>query len=204
MRTNVAWFVRLCLRCIPGKAGDVAPRPFGATVTPNEANEILDFDYLYIGPSSCAFKQLLFRDRLSGYVDMFPSPEPNAVHVAESLQDWFSRHGIANMWVTDRGTHFVNNVIAELRLRLCASHHFHLAYCPWTQAGVETVNAHILAVKRSLPSGFRLTAIQWPLLLPIVRSVIHHTTSQVSVSLPLLFSQDMSHQLHSIVSGTEM
>ena len=57
------------------------------------------------------------RSGLSGYVDMFASPEPNAVHVAESLLDWFSRHAIANMWVTDCGTHFVNNVIPELRLR---------------------------------------------------------------------------------------
>ena len=178
MRADVAEFVRLCLHCIPGKAGDVVPRPFGATVTPHEANEILDFDYLYIGPSNFEFKQLLFvRDRLSGYVDMFLSSEPNAVHVAESLLDWFSRHGIANMWVTDRGSHFANNVIAELRIRLCASHHFHLAYCPWTHAGVETVNSHILAVMRSLQSEFRLTAMQWPLMLPIVRSVINHTIS---------------------------
>jgi len=163
MRKDVDEFLRQCLHCLPGSGGDIVPRPFGATARPTFTNEIIDFDYLYLGKSYCTFKYLwVVRDRLSGFVDVFPSAEPTAGHTAESLMEWFSPYGVAKCWVTDLGSHFVNRVIDDLALKLHAQHHFNLAYCPWTDGGVETANRHILQAMRSLLSEFRLSTSDWP------------------------------------------
>ena len=72
MRADIDEFLRQCLHCLPGKGGDVIQRPFGLTATPTKANEIIDFDYLYIGKSYCSFKYLLvIRDRMSGVCGLF-------------------------------------------------------------------------------------------------------------------------------------
>ena len=153
MSKDVDKFCKLCLHCTVNSGGEVVPRPFGEAVHGSTANSVLHFDYLFVSPSNSKFKYLLvIRCDLSSFIDLFPCESPTAAHAAESLLEWFSRYGVAPVWVSDRGSHFLNEVIRILAQRLHASHHFTLAYCPWANGSIEIINKHILSVLRSLTS----------------------------------------------------
>ena len=44
-------FVKQCLHCMDSKAGEKIPRPLGETVHGKRHDEVLHFDYLYVGDS---------------------------------------------------------------------------------------------------------------------------------------------------------
>ena len=170
-------FCRQCLHCTVNRGGNVVPRPFGRAIHASSPNMVLHFDYLQIGLSSKTNFKYLFvvRDDLSSFVDFYPCSEPTAAFAAGSLLDWISRYGLPSIFVSDRGSHFLNSLIEQLSLSLHIQHHFTLAYCPWSNGTVEVVNSYILSVLRSLISEFRLNLSDWPILLPLVRFALNHT-----------------------------
>ena len=54
-------FVRQCLRCADTRS-DVVPRPLGETVDGTAPNEVVHFDYLYVGESGPQASQGLSED----------------------------------------------------------------------------------------------------------------------------------------------
>ncbi|CDF38965.1 unnamed protein product [Chondrus crispus] len=73
---------------------------------------------------------LVLKDDFSGYVWLRPTREADADTTAQALLDWFASFGVVYHWVSDRGTHFKNEVVRTLREQTGGSHHFTLAYCP--------------------------------------------------------------------------
>ena len=74
-------FVRQRLHCADTRSGDVVPRPLGETVHGTVPNEIVRFDYMYVGesgPQACqdlsedgGFQYILvIMDDLSNFVSM--------------------------------------------------------------------------------------------------------------------------------------
>jgi hypothetical protein len=51
MAMDVKGFVRKCLHCVATIPGDTVPRPLGTQLHAANPNEILHFDFLYIGLS---------------------------------------------------------------------------------------------------------------------------------------------------------
>ena len=117
--------------------------------------------------------------------DLFPATVPSSAHTADSLLLYFSYHGVVHTWVSDQGSHFLNQVIAELSLLLRSKHHFHIANCPWTHASIENCNRQVLNVFRSLCSELRVTRQQWPLLIPLVRYALNNAISPDSNYAPI-------------------
>lgn len=136
----------------------------------------MHFDYLFVDLSRRKqFKYLsVIRDDLSSFTELFPCP--TAAFAAECLFDWICRYGIPSTFVSDRGSHFLNSLIEDLCLKLHFRHHFTLAYCPWSNGTIEVVNRRILHVLRSLLSELRLESADWPILLPLVRFALNHSS----------------------------
>jgi hypothetical protein len=155
----------------------VIPRPYGPAVHASIRNSVLHFDYLQIDLSRKKQFKYLFvvRDDLSSFTELFPCLNPTAAFAAECLLDWITRYGIPSVFVSDRGSHFLNSLIEELCLKLHINHHFTLAYCPWSNGTVEVINRHILFVLRSLISELRLDFMDWPVLIPLVRFTLNHS-----------------------------
>jgi hypothetical protein len=74
MAKNVKVFVQNCLHCVATITGRKAPCPLGTKIHATKPNEVLHFDFLYIGLSRDGKYQylLIFKDDLSGYIWLVP------------------------------------------------------------------------------------------------------------------------------------
>lgn len=130
-REDVSSFCKSCLHCLLTASGEVVPRPMGHTLHAEKPNRILHFDYCYIGMSSSGEVYILIlKDDFSSYVWLLPCRATDAKSTVESLLKWFSAFGTVRHWVSDRGSHFKNELVKELHDQTKGSHHFTLAYCP--------------------------------------------------------------------------
>jgi hypothetical protein len=70
MEMDVKVFVQYCLHCVATIPEENVPRPLGTQLHATKPNEILHFDFLYVGLSRDGKYQysLLLKDDLSGYL----------------------------------------------------------------------------------------------------------------------------------------
>ena len=118
---------------------------------------------------------LIIKDDHSGYVWLIPAEAANSETVVESLIRWFTTFGIVTTWVSDRGSHFKNELVAQLQARLKIQHHFTLAYCPWSNGTVEVVCREVLRACRALLSEMQLPLKSWPDVVPMVQSALNNS-----------------------------
>jgi hypothetical protein len=95
-------------------------------------NEILHFDFLYIGLSrDWKYQYLLFlKDDLSGYLWLVQCRTADAAATVDALMRWFAVFGVVLLWISDRGSLFKNEVIRQVQKELKAKRQFTTANCP--------------------------------------------------------------------------
>jgi hypothetical protein len=178
LSADVRTFCNSCLHCCSTSSGDRTPRPFGQALHASLPNEIIHFDYLYMGPSAAGYKYLLIiKDDLSGYLWLVPSIAADTAATVDALSTWFAAFGIAAVWVSDQGSHFKNQVMESLRKSLRTQHHFTTAYTPWANGTVERACREVLRAARALLSEFRLPPDQWPDVARIIQSSLNNSPS---------------------------
>lgn len=174
-------FVASCLHCLSTTTAGTVPRPMAQTLHATEPNKLLHMDYLYIFPGVEGYEYILvLKDDFSSYVRLVKCKSADAENTVQALQDWFATFGVVLHWVSDRGSHFKNEVVAALSEQNKASHRFTLAYAPWSNGTVEVVNREVLRILRALCSELRVAFKEWPSMVPIVQGVLN------SASLPRL------------------
>lgn len=68
IRDDIRTFVASCLLCVLAKSGNKIPRPLSTTLHATKPNEIIHFDYLFLGESENDDKYaLVVKDDLSSY-----------------------------------------------------------------------------------------------------------------------------------------
>jgi Integrase core domain/Integrase zinc binding domain len=133
MAKDVKVFVQNCLHCVATIHGDKVPRPLGTQLHAITPNEILHFDFLYIGLSRDGKYQylLLLKDDLSGYLWLVPCRMADAAATVDALIRWFAVFGVVLLWISDRGSHSKNEVVQRVQKELKAKNHSTTANCPW-------------------------------------------------------------------------
>ena len=177
MDKDVQEFIRNCLHCTVNKGGVLVPRPLGNTLEALRPNHVHLADWIKIRDPTPEhpFGYLLVEvDKYSKMFEATAAESPNATNTARALLDWSSRYGSPEILVTDQGTHFVNEVIAEMCHLMDTKQQFTTAYCPWANGTVERVNRTVLSVLRALCSEFRLPFERFHELLPVLRSVLNN------------------------------
>lgn len=170
---DVKKFVRGCLHCMI--VGDrVIPRPFGEAIHASAPNEVIHFDFLSLPESKSGSQYILvLKDDMSSYCELIVCDEATADTACRGLLDWFKRFGPVTQWVSDRGTHFKNQVLQQVQKSFGSVHHFTTAYCPWANGTVEVVNRLLLRCLRAMLSELKLHPSEWPSVVPLVQSALN-------------------------------
>jgi transposase InsO family protein len=184
MRVDVASFCKDCLQCLCTRGGHIIPRPLRSMVRASAPNELIHFDFYFVRSAPVdsthgASYILVLLDDFSRFVECVPCDAANAAHVVTALLDWFKRFGIVYKWSSDQGSHFVNDIMAQLADRLRAEHHFTVAYAPWSNGRVERVNRELKQLMAAIMMDAQLPEDDWWYVLPNVNFLLNHTPTAV-------------------------
>jgi hypothetical protein len=104
MAKDVKAFVQNCLHCVATVLGDKVPSPLGTQLHATKPNQILHFDFLYIGLSRDRNYQylLLLKDYLSGYLWLVPCRTADFVATFDVLVRWIAVFGVVLLLISDR------------------------------------------------------------------------------------------------------
>jgi transposase InsO family protein len=140
------------------------PRPLGTQLHATKPNEILHFDFLYIGLSRDRKYQylLLLKDDLSGYLWLVPCRMADAAATVDALMRWLAVFGVVLLWISDRGSHIKNEVVRRVQKELKAKHHCTTANCPWSYDTIESACKQVIRAFRAVLSELKMYADEWP------------------------------------------
>jgi len=132
IQRDVRDFVASCLLCIMAKSGNKIPRPLSTTLHGSKPNEVLHFDYLFLGKSIDDSKYVLaLKDDISGYCWLAPTSNANGEFAAATLARWNRTFSAPSFWVSDQGPHFINEVLETMAKSHNIVHKPTVAYSPW-------------------------------------------------------------------------
>ncbi|POM77486.1 hypothetical protein PHPALM_5120 [Phytophthora palmivora] len=173
---QVKSFVGKCLLCKHLKGGMLIQRPWAEPRAVAGRNEVLHMDYLSMDDSYGPTKYVLvLKDELTHFCELIPCDSPTSMVVATAILDWYKRFGMPSTWMSDQGTHFKNEIMAELSRRLKGVQTFVPVYTPWVNGTVERLNRDILHVVRALLLEMQLDTRNWEYFLPVVEANLNHT-----------------------------
>jgi Integrase core domain len=172
-------FVQNCLHCVATIPGDKVPRPLGTKLHATNPNEILPFDFLYIGLSRDGKYQylLLLKDDLSGYLWLVPCRTADAAATVDALMRWLAVFDVVLVWISDRGSHFKNELVQRVQKELKAKHHFTTANCPWSNSTIESACKQVIRALYAVLSELKMYADEWPEVVNVVQSVLNNSLS---------------------------
>eukprot|EP00171_Calliarthron_tuberculosum_P023682 IDg23682t1 len=171
--------------------------PFRPNVHSTAANDLLQFDFLEIGPGADGLNYILMlRDDFSSYCWLFPFSGATA-STADALLEWSTTFNTPKMFMSDQGTHFKYETIRRLSRSLKVPHHFTLPYTPWSNGQVERLGKEVLRALRVMVSELRLKFSEWPDIVPLVQSALNnlHPLSGLIRHLSLFLWAEILHPL---------
>jgi Integrase core domain/Integrase zinc binding domain len=176
---DVKFFVQNCLQCVATIPGDKVPRPLGTQIHETKPNEILHFNFLYIGLSRDGKYQylLLLKDDLSGYLCLVPCRTADAAATFDALMRWFAVFGVVMLCISDRGSHFKKELVRRVQKELKAKHHFITSNCPWSDCTIEYACKQVIRAFRAVLSELKMYADEWPEVVKMVQSVLNNSLS---------------------------
>lgn len=174
MKEDVNIFVKNCLGCICTRSGKHVPRPLMSTFHASKPNELLHFDYLYMGQSDSAILYLLvLKDDFSGYIWLVPSESADSETAANAISRWISTFTAMDWWCSDQGSHFKNETMDLLARLFGVHHHFTTTYTPWANGTVERVMREVRRACDSILRDFKLAPQDWPNIVHMVQSILN-------------------------------
>lgn len=161
--------------------GGNIPRPFGPSLFGTTPNDILQLDYIDLGPSATGDKYvLMLRDDHLDYNWFFSFPDTSAANAANAIIDWCAAFGVPKTLMSDVPTHFRNETISLVEKGLKVPHHFTLPYCPWSNGDIERLGRELVRTFRAVLSELKSKNNEWPDLLPVIQSILNNSQSPQS------------------------
>lgn len=134
MWTDVNNYVKCCTKCQKHKYENRKPAGKLQPITTTRPNEMLGVDIMGPLPSSSPHRHeylLVCVDYFTRWVELFPMRKANAETIASILRkEVFTRWGVPNCLLSDRGTQFVSSLFKELCAQWNITHKLTTAYHP--------------------------------------------------------------------------
>ena len=176
-RADVRNFVASCLLCLMSKSGNKVPRPLAMTLHATKPHEVIHFDYLFLGESDKDNKYaLVVKDDLSGYIWLEPTASANSEHAADVLSRWTRVFTAPDIWVSDQGSHFKNEILEHLARTHRIRHNLTVANSPWVNGTVESVMRSVLSATRAMLAELKLAPQDWDSVLPTIASALNEAS----------------------------
>lgn len=179
LTTDAKDFVSNCLLCVLSRSGSKVPRPLAITLHASRPNEVLHFDYPYLGEGDND-KQYAFvvKDDFSGYASLSATASASALHAAGVLARWQRTFTAPLYWVSDQGAHFVNALLQSMARDFNIQHKPTVAYSPWVNGTVERLNRDILAAMRSILAELKMAPQDWTLVIDQIPSILNEAPEE--------------------------
>jgi hypothetical protein len=175
MEKDVNSFVKECIHCLE-KVSHLQDRPWGLPPMPQERNDIVSFDYLFLGPGRDGFQRVLVvTDKLTSYTHLYPAVVEDSASAVNGLIQFMSKCGRVKQFMSDQGTAFNNQVMGALSEKLGIKHLFTTAHSSWSNGKQERLNLTIANLFRTLMSENQMLEEDWPLLVGFVELVLNST-----------------------------
>jgi hypothetical protein len=120
---------------------------------------------------------LLLKDDLSGYLWLVPCRTAEAAATVDALMRWFAVFDVVLLWISDRDSHFKNEVVQRVQKELKAKHHFTTANSSWSNGTIESACKHVIRALRAVLSELKIYADEWPEVVNMVQSVLNNSSS---------------------------
>lgn len=149
----------------------------GHAIHTEKSKEVIYLEYLYIvkriwRPSYVP----IVKYEASSFVWLETCDNPYSVTTVSVLLRWFSSFGVVYTWVSDWGSKFIFEVMAEINKQLHTHHQITTPSSPKATGTVKTVWKEVAPDCRALIPQLWKRSNEWTPEITIVQRIINHST----------------------------
>jgi hypothetical protein len=93
------------------------------------------------------------------------------------MMRWFAVFGVVLLWISDRESHFKNEVARRVQKELKCKHNFTATNCPWLNSIIESASKQVIRAFGSVLSELKMYADEWPEVISMVQSLVNNFLS---------------------------
>lgn len=180
MTTDVRSFVRVCIHCLPTNGAKKVPRQFGPSMHWTKPNNLLQFDYIELGPSTHGEKYVVIvRDAHSSYAWFVAYPDTTTDNAAVRSAMGLPLLGAQNGLMSVGPTLFKNEASRLVAKGRKTPNHYMLLFCTWINGAMDCLQKELVWTFSTDLSELQFCRKEWPDLLRLVKSVLNKASSQL-------------------------
>ena len=191
MEHHIRDFIRECPLCQKMSVIKIPVHVHRYTTSTYRPFDTVNIDY--IGPFPDNGYVLVMICSFTRWTELYWCPNATAASACECLLQYFGRFGAPSMIRSDRGPHFMNDLIKEFLIRTNTPHNLTLAYSKQENAIVERVNKEVNRHLRAFT--FDSASLEsYKLCLPFVQRIINSSVHSSTGASPasLLFGNQLN------------
>lgn len=187
MSIDIRTFARDCLHFLSKIRRGRVPRPFDPSLFVSETNDLLQFDYIELGPSSDGAKYVVMvRD---DHLDCNWFSRSRTFYVENpdvAIIDWYASFEVPKSLLFHGSKDFHNETVRMEAKGRRVPHHFTAPTFPWNNGAVERPGKELLRVFRSVKQEQNMSFPECLDLLPLVQSALNDAPSPKRGNISLI------------------
>ena len=172
-----------CVPCLKRKGNYMQPvkLPSGHLQQGTRPFQHITIDFISLDPSARGKRNCLtIMCNFSRFLKVVPSVKSRAVDALHGLRDWILDYDVPETIGSDRGTHFVNDLISQMCDSLHIDHKIHAAFRPQSSGNIERAHR---TLKNSLWIMKHAQGLDWEECVPyVVRAMNRSINAAIRIS----------------------